>query len=70
MDGAGADDDKDAVIVTGEDACSGEAGGGNGVEGALGSNNLMSEKRWLDQGVVLYGGWDGKKTDRGRGDKM
>ena len=65
VDGAGADDDKDAVIVTGEDACSGEAGGGNGVERGLGRDDLMSEKRWLEEGVVLSVrigngiGWEG-----------
>ena len=70
MDGTWADDDEDTVVAPRQYPGGRKAGGGNGVEGALGSNDLMSEERWLDEGVVLDSGWDGKKTDRGGGDKM
>lgn len=53
MDGAGPDDDEDAVVVPGEDPRGGEARDGDGALGGGGGAEFVSEEGGLDEGVVL-----------------
>lgn len=53
MDGTRADDDKEAIILAGEDPCCREASGGDGGKRALGRDGLMTEESGLDEGIVL-----------------
>ena len=53
MDGARTYDDEKAIIAAGEDPSSREACGSDCREGALGGDNLVSEKGRLNERVVL-----------------
>jgi hypothetical protein len=55
VDGARADDDKDAVVLACQNARGVETGGGYRALGAYGRDDLVSEQGRLDEGVVLGG---------------
>ncbi len=59
MNGAWADDDKETIILAGEDPCSREASGGDGSKGALGRDDLMAEEGGLDEWIILEIVWKG-----------
>ena len=60
VDGAGADDDEETIILACEDPGSSEASGSDSGKRALGGDDLVAEESGLDEGIVLEG-WEGIK---------
>lgn len=67
MDGAGADDDEDAVVLAGEDAGGGVARGGNRLLGLGAELDLVAEELGLHERVVLCGSTSAQRTADGAG---